>query len=113
MFNFKDKLIELRKKHNMTQDDLSKALKVSRSTIGNYETGLREPNFEMLEKIADCFNVSMAELLNDDQASRLLMYYERLKPLIEKAMELDAKDVAKLEERASVLLEQEKYHENH
>lgn len=44
MFNFKDKLIELRKSRGMTQDELAKALKVARSTIGNYEKGLREPD---------------------------------------------------------------------
>ena len=41
MFNFKDKLIELRKSRGMTQDELAKALKVARSTIGNYEKGPR------------------------------------------------------------------------
>jgi transcriptional regulator with XRE-family HTH domain len=109
MLNFKDKLIELRKQNKITQDDLAKALKISRSAIGNYETGIREPNFETLEKIADYFNISMAELLNDNQASRLLMYYDRLKPLLETAMQLDAADRAKLEERAAMLLESDKY----
>lgn len=110
MLEFKSTLIRLRKSRNMTQDDLAKGLKVSRSTIGNYEIGIREPDFEMLEKIADFFNVSMTELLNDGQASRLLMYYDKLKPLIETAMQLDDEDRAKLEERASVLLESDKYH---
>lgn len=109
MLNFKEKLIELRKGRSMTQSDLAEALHISRSAVANYEQGIREPNFETLEKIADCFNVSMAELLNDDQASRLLLYYERLRPLIEKAMELDDEDRAKLEERADMLLEADKY----
>lgn len=109
MFNFKEKLIELRKTCGITQDELAKALSVSRSTICNYETGIREPNFEMLEKIADYFNISMAELLNDSQAARLLMYYDKLQPLIEKAVKLDSSDRAKLEERAEMLLESDKY----
>lgn len=109
MLEFKETLIRLRKSRNMTQDDLAKGLKVSRSTIGNYEQGTREPDFEMLEKIADFFNISMAELLNDAQASRLLMYYEQLKPLIDKAMRLEPEDRAKLEERADMLLEDQKY----
>lgn len=86
MLNFKEKLIRLRKDNNLTQDELAKKLKISRSAVANYEKGIREPNFEMLENIADCFNISIAELLNDDQASRLLMYYEKLKPIIDKAM---------------------------
>lgn len=109
MVGFKDTLIRLRKSRNLTQDDLAKGLEVSRSTIGNYEIGIREPDFEMLEKIADFFNVSMAELLNDAQASRLLMYYEQLRPLIEYAIQLDAEDRARLEERAKMMLEDQKY----
>lgn len=109
MINFKDTLIRLRKSRGLTQEDLAKIIGVSRGAIANYEKGIREPSFEMLEKIADCFNVSMSELLNDDQASRLLLYYEKLRPLIEKAMELDDEDRAKLEERADMLLEADKY----
>jgi transcriptional regulator with XRE-family HTH domain len=112
MLNFKEKLIRLRKDNNLTQDELAKKLKISRSAVANYEKGIREPNFEMLENIADCFNISIAELLNDDQASRLLMYYEKLKPIIDKAMKLDAADRAKLEERADMMLEADKYQED-
>lgn len=111
MLNFKEKLIKLRKDNNLTQDELAKKLRISRSAVANYEKGIREPNFEMIENIADCFNISIAELLNDDQASRLLMYYEKLKPIIDKAMKLDAADRAKLEERADMMLEAEKYRE--
>ncbi len=112
MLNFKEKLIKLRKDNNLTQDELAKKLRISRSAVANYEKGIREPNFEMLENIADCFNISIAELLNDDQASRLLMYYEKLKPIIDKAMKLDAADRAKLEERADMMLEADKYQED-
>lgn len=112
MLNFKEKLIRLRKDNNLTQDELAKKLRISRSAVANYEKGIREPNFEMLENIADCFNISIAELLNDDQASRLLMYYEKLKPIIDKAMKLDAADRAKLEERADMMLEADKYQED-
>lgn len=112
MINFKDTLIRLRKSRGLTQEDLAKIIGVSRGAIANYEKGIREPSFEMLEKLADYFNVSMSELLDDDQASRLLKYYNDLKPLIELASYLDETDRAKLEERAAMLLEQEKYNEN-
>ena len=49
----------LRKSRNMTQEELAKALGVSRSTIGMYEQGKREPDFETEEKIADYFNVTL------------------------------------------------------
>lgn len=50
---------ELRKSRGMTQEELAKALGVSRSTIGMYEQGKREPDFETEEKIADYFNVTL------------------------------------------------------
>ena len=47
----------------MSQKELSEKIGVSRSTIGMYETGEREPDFETLEALADVFNVNMDTLL--------------------------------------------------
>lgn len=63
MGNFQSVLKSLRKSNNLTQEDLAKALKVSRSTIGMYENGSREPDYETLEAIADYFNVYIDYLL--------------------------------------------------
>ena len=57
--NFGDILKQLRQQENETQPMLAKILGVSRSTISMYESGAREPNFEMLEAIADHYNVDM------------------------------------------------------
>ncbi len=59
----KDKLKELRKKRGITQTDFAKAFNISVGTIGNWETGNREPDYEMLAKIADFFHVSTDYLL--------------------------------------------------
>lgn len=63
MANFQSVLKSLRKSKGLTQDDLAKALKVSRSTIGMYENGSREPDYETTESIADYFNVDIDYLL--------------------------------------------------
>ena len=57
------RLKEFRKKKDITQETLAKHLKVSPSTIGMYETGRREPDFETLQKIADFFQVSTDALI--------------------------------------------------
>lgn len=49
----------LREKKGISQTALANIIGVSRSTIGMYEAGLREPDFETFEAIADYFNVSM------------------------------------------------------
>lgn len=64
MSYFSEKLRELRKKRHISQDTLARFLGVSRSTIGMYETGQREPDFETLETIADFFNVPMGSLVD-------------------------------------------------
>lgn len=56
---FPDILKSLRKKNNLNQQELAKVIGVSRSAIGMYESGQREPDFETMEAIADYFNVSM------------------------------------------------------
>lgn len=59
MADFKDRLKKLRIENNLTQSDLALELDISRSTIGMYETGKREADYETLEAIADFFNVDM------------------------------------------------------
>lgn len=63
MGKFNSILKDLRNSRNLTQDELSKQLKISRSTIGMYEKGAREPDFETLELIADYFNIDTDYLL--------------------------------------------------
>lgn len=56
---FGDILKDLRKSADLTQEEFGKLIGVSRSTVGMYEQGKREPDFETMEKIADYFNVSL------------------------------------------------------
>lgn len=57
--SFPNILRNLRKRDNINQLELARAIGVSRSAIGMYESGKREPDFETMESIADYFNVSM------------------------------------------------------
>jgi len=80
----KDRLKELRTMKGLSQVALAEALGVSKSIIGAYETGDRKPSYEILEELADFFNVSMDYLTGKEDRS---MYY--LDPEVaEKAQEL-------------------------
>lgn len=59
---FAETLKRLRKEKGLTQVQLAKALKISKSSISMYENGNREPDFETEELIADFFNVNIAVL---------------------------------------------------
>ena len=65
---FKHTLRDLRREYRLTQSDLAKILGTSTSTVGNWETGLREPDFETLQRLADYFHVTTDYLLGRDAA---------------------------------------------
>lgn len=69
MNKFSVNLKHLRESSKLTQEELATSLGISRSTIGMYESGAREPNFEMLEIIADYFNVDMSDLLGTESTN--------------------------------------------
>ena len=62
MFNLR--LKDLRESKGMSQQQLANYLNVSQGSVGNWESGTREPNFEILNKIASYFNVTVDYLLN-------------------------------------------------
>lgn len=63
MPQFKDMLRYLRKRANLTQQELADKVGLTRSRINNYEQGVRQPDFETAELFADFFNVDMNTLL--------------------------------------------------
>ena len=60
------KLAEIRKKNKISQEQAANALNITLRTYQNYEYGTREPNIDMLLKIADYFNVTTDYLLGRD-----------------------------------------------
>ncbi len=53
------KFKELRKERNLSQLDLTKQLKIARTTYNGYETGRSEPDLQTLCQIADFYGVSL------------------------------------------------------
>lgn len=60
---FGERLRSLREEKKITQKELAKLFKIAESTVSMYERGEREPNFEIVNKIANFFNVSTDYLL--------------------------------------------------
>ncbi|MBS5886271.1 MAG: helix-turn-helix transcriptional regulator [Clostridium sp.] len=63
MITLSDRLKELRKSNNLTQEELGKILGVGKTTISMYENGNSTPNDEIKMIIADYFNVTLDYLL--------------------------------------------------
>ena len=60
---FKNRLKELRKEHCLTLNDLGRMLSITQRSISRFETGETFPTEEVLNKIADLFDVSTDYLL--------------------------------------------------
>lgn len=105
MNDLANKIKALRDLKGWSQEDLAERLGISRSAVGNYEQGTREPDYETLENLADTFNCTMSyllepisklqddtqvviEMLNNTMArDHLIQYAQLLKDTIYKANE--------------------------
>lgn len=64
MLEFMSKsIIAQRKKRGLTQEKLAEKLDVSSAAISKWERGISTPELSMVCKLADCFEVSVDELL--------------------------------------------------
>ena len=52
-----------RKQYNLTQEDISAKLNISRQAYSNYETGKRIPDLDSLTYLCHIFNLSLDELV--------------------------------------------------
>jgi len=81
-----DKIKKLRTNANMSQKELADILDIAHSTVGMYERNNRIPPIDNLIKIAQFFNVSIDELLdqekNETSASTPPIFIKRLETLI-------------------------------
>ena len=62
-----DKIKLYRENKKMTQNEVADVLNVSSATISKYESGTLEPNIESLKRLAELFEISVDELLNDEE----------------------------------------------
>ncbi len=64
MTNYLEKIKELRKKLNLSQEKIAKVIGVSRPTYTAIETGTQELSLKEAKKLATVFNMSVDELLS-------------------------------------------------
>ena len=64
---FNEKLQELRKSKNLTQEELAEKLFVSRTAVSKWESGRGYPNIDSLKEISAFFSVSIDELLSSEK----------------------------------------------
>ena len=62
--SFAKNLIELRKYHNFSQEELAAMIGVSRQTMSKYETGESLPDIEKCKQLANAFGVTVDDLIS-------------------------------------------------
>lgn len=68
---FRIRLKTLREEKGLSQAAFAKDFGVAQSTVGNWEAGTREPNFDTVQKLADYFDVSVDYLLCRTNESKI------------------------------------------
>ena len=68
---FNDNIVQLRKLHGMTQEDLADAVGVTRQSVAQWESGKTCPNLTQSKAIADAFGVTLDDLANFEPQENL------------------------------------------
>ena len=87
---FEEKLIDLRKKNGMSQEELADRLGVSRQAVSRWELGSTLPDAPNLLKLSDLFGVSIDYLLRDEYDDT-----QQVPPMNAKAPDVSAKEQGK------------------
>ena len=64
-----EKLKALRTENHLRQDQVARLVNVEKSSISMYETGMRQPSYTTLVRLADVFNVTTDYLLGRTNSS--------------------------------------------
>lgn len=68
---FNEKLVDLRKKHNLSQEQVAEKLKVARQTISKWELGETTPEMDKLIMISELYNITLDELMKEENEGQI------------------------------------------
>ncbi|MCC3382052.1 helix-turn-helix domain-containing protein [Paenibacillus farraposensis] len=61
--NYGNRIAELREHKGLKQEELAQSLGITRAALSHYEKNRRKPDFEILNKLADIFGVTIDYLV--------------------------------------------------
>lgn len=79
------KITELRKKYNMTQDQLATEMNVSSQAVSKWENDLSIPDIPLLVELSNYFHVSLDGLLKNEE-SEVIMVPENARKSLDSMM---------------------------
>ena len=102
--DFGDKVKLLRKKHDLSQENLAAILKINRNCLSRIETGKSEPSLSVIRDIAEFFNVDVASLM--DIQKEKLDAKDKIKKIVDDCQYLMDNDLDFLVRIISVMREE-------
>lgn len=73
VYGLSDKLIELRKKKNLSQQEVANRTGIARTSIQGYENNANSPSIEVLVTLAKFYNVSSDYLLGISTKKEIIL----------------------------------------
>ncbi len=64
--HFTDNIKFLRKRRNLTQDEVAGALQLKRPTLSGYENGVGQPNLKTLSRFSEFYGIAIDTLVKVD-----------------------------------------------
>ena len=81
MESFGTRLANLRREHNLTQNDIADRLNISAQAVSKWENDLTSPDIDTLLKLADIFDITVDELLGKKKKETLYVPTEERKDI--------------------------------
>jgi len=94
--NIGEKLFELRKEKNLSQEEVAEKLNVTRQTVSKWETNQSTPDFDKIVPICELFEISTEELLTGKKKEEVLeenKIEEKEKPLTKEEIKRKSAEV--------------------
>ena len=95
---FGDNLKALRIREKMTQQELADALQITKRAVSSYELIQREPNFEVIKKIAYYFNASLDYLFDIQLPESSDTVIDKKQNIIERINNMSSENISKVSE---------------
>lgn len=69
---FNEKLVMLRKQHNLSQEQVAEKLGVARQTVSKWELGETTPEMDKLIIMSELYNITLDELMKEENEGKVV-----------------------------------------
>lgn len=98
------KLLELRKQHKKTQQEIADILGIKHTSYLSYEKGINEPNIEKLTALANYYNVSIDYLVGREWNNDIGYLTPQQKECVNEIKQLNENNLTKVLGYVSALI---------